>query len=66
MCREGPARFALGEFYETDLADEAAFRSGSSVVRVVRPGQVVTSDFRPDRLTMELDWNNRVVNVRCG
>lgn len=35
-------------------------------VRVIRPGQPVTMDYRFDRLNIELDAEDRVVRVTCG
>jgi Peptidase inhibitor I78 family len=35
-------------------------------VRVIRPGQAVTMDFRGDRLNVEIDERNRVRALRCG
>jgi hypothetical protein len=41
-------------------------RSGAELFRWVRPGTVVTMDFRPDRLTVEVDGADRVTAARCG
>ena len=40
--------------------------SGAPEVRWVPKGGVVTMDFRGDRLTVQLDANNRVETARCG
>ena len=34
--------------------------------RIVRPGEAVTQDFRPDRINFELDENDVVERVTCG
>ena len=34
-------------------------------VRVVAPGQPVTMDFRPDRLTIETDASGNLVSAQC-
>ena len=34
--------------------------------RVIRPGEAVTLDFRPDRLNLELDADGTIVRVYCG
>lgn len=34
--------------------------------RVLRPGQPMTMDYRPDRINVELDDSDRVVRVFCG
>jgi hypothetical protein len=35
-------------------------------VRMIRPGQPVTMDFREDRLNVEFDKNGRVARIFCG
>jgi len=35
-------------------------------VRMIRPGQAVTMDFREDRLNIEFDAAGRVLRVFCG
>lgn len=34
-------------------------------VRIIRPGDPVTMDFRPDRLNISLDETDRIVAVEC-
>ena len=40
--------------------------SGAGIVRWIRPGQMVTMDYRPDRLDLSLDRNGRIVRATCG
>jgi hypothetical protein len=40
--------------------------SGSSVVRTLRPGQVVTMEYRFDRVSIHLDDKGYVTRVTCG
>ncbi|MGP3696820.1 I78 family peptidase inhibitor [Rhodobacter sp. NSM] len=35
-------------------------------VRVVQPGQAVTMDFSPNRLTIETNEAGRIVRIACG
>jgi hypothetical protein len=35
-------------------------------VRVIRPGDVVTMDFLPSRLNVELDRRERIIRLFCG
>lgn len=48
------------------VREEVARRSGAGAVRWVEPGMAVTMDFRPDRMTAELDQDGVVVSLRCG
>ena len=39
---------------------------GASTVRVIRPDDAVTQDFRTDRLNVELDADDNVSRIYCG
>ncbi|PWK61525.1 I78 family peptidase inhibitor [Roseicyclus mahoneyensis] len=34
--------------------------------RVIGPGDMVTMDYRPDRINFEIDDHDRIAVVRCG
>lgn len=34
--------------------------------RVIRPGEIVTMEYRADRLTIDVDESGTVTSVRCG
>lgn len=65
-CDAAGAQFAIGQEGTSQLLQEARRRSGSVRVRVIKPGQVVTQEFDPARLTLDVDASNRVTRVRCG
>ncbi len=65
-CRgEDLARFN-GQPATQQLGAELLRASGARVLRWVQPGMAVTMDYRTDRLTVELDAQNRLVSARCG
>ena len=35
-------------------------------VRVTRPGQAVTTDYRSNRISFHIDENNKIASIRCG
>ena len=35
-------------------------------VRVLRPGSIVTQDYRPERINFEIDGSNRISKITCG
>lgn len=47
-------------------AARAAEIAAPGGVRVIRPGDGVTPDHRPDRLNVEIDPLGRIVGLRCG
>jgi Peptidase inhibitor I78 family len=52
-------------------ADEATIKklvadSGARGARVVKPGMAVTMDFRQDRVTVQVDAQNRIERASCG
>ena len=48
------------------LGAEALRRSGSRALRWIRPGDMVTMDYREDRLNIHLDDRNRIERFACG
>ena len=65
-CSVDPAAFVMDEMYSDTLGQEALDASGANTLRVVRPGEAMTMDFRPERLTLMLDDDDRVEDIRCG
>lgn len=64
-CNERRAQWAIGERARDSVVDRAADAAGARFVRVVRPGEFVTQEFRRDRLTIEVDRRNRIVDLAC-
>ncbi len=56
----------VGRYATRSLTSQARKRAGASVVRVLRPGQVVTMEFLSGRLNVNVDGGNRVRNFTCG
>ena len=48
------------------LVKEAVAKSGAKNARVVKPGMAVTMDFREDRLTINVDAQNRIERIGCN
>lgn len=65
-CRREPLQAFLGKTASKDVLDEALRASGAVRARVVKPGMAVTMDFRPDRITVAVDDNNRIERINCG
>jgi hypothetical protein len=50
----------------TDVVDQARVAADAETVRLIKPGQAVTMDFRTDRLNLKLDDMGIVIAVTCG
>ena len=65
-CRAENAQRFVGVVFRPAVARRAQRAARARTVRVIRPGQPVTMDFRPDRLNVEIDERAIVRAVRCG
>jgi len=65
-CNAEGGRFAIGKSPTPDVVEQVRVQTGSSVVRVLHPGQVVTMDYRADRLNLDVNDRGAITGVRCG
>lgn len=65
-CDRDAVQPLIGRPASEELGAEALRLSGAARLRWKRPGDMVTMDYRPDRLTVELDENGRVTGFGCG
>ena len=65
-CDAAAAQFAVGQAWNTPLAENARQRASADSVRALRPNQMVTMEFNDSRLNLDLDAADRVTRVRCG
>ncbi len=65
-CDVSDVKELVGQPWTDALAARAKDMTGAAVIRTVRPGEIVTADYREDRLTVELDAGGKVVRARCG
>jgi hypothetical protein len=65
-CDSAPVQDLVGRQASQELAEDAIRRSGARRMRWISPGQMVTMEFRADRLNIDLDERNRVKALRCG
>lgn len=56
----------LGQMRSDALVAEIARLSGARRVRWIRPGDMVTMDYSPERLNVHLDAEGRVARLACG
>ena len=65
-CDTAPLGDLVGREASQALGAEALRRSRARLLRWIRPGDVVTMDYREDRLNIHLDDRNRVTRFACG
>lgn len=66
LCDAAKAQDLVGQLADGDLAARAMRLSGAASIRWLRPGQIVTMEYRADRLNIQIDDQNKVVAIRCG
>ena len=65
-CQGEPVQYAVGTPYAPGLGEKIRDQSGSTVLRVLHPGEVVTMEFRIDRVSVTVDDKNVVTQVTCS
>jgi uncharacterized lipoprotein YajG len=65
-CNADAARGAVGKAATPEVVEQARREAGAAIARVLKPGQVVTMEYRGDRLNVDVDDGNVVTNLRCG
>ena len=65
-CRNDALAGFTGEPATAELGAEILRQSGSRVLQWIRQGDMVTMEYRADRVRVQLDAVNRVESARCG
>ena len=65
-CKAAAGGEAIGRKDTPALRAEIGRKVGHSRIRWLPPGTIVTQDFRPDRLNIDIDAGGVVVRARCG
>jgi len=65
-CSADAAQFALGKQASADLLEQARGRAGALVARILGPHDMVTLEYRSERLNLNTDEAGKVNRVSCG
>lgn len=65
-CNPEAARAAIGKLATPQVVEQARIDAGAGIARVLRPGQVVTMEFRADRLNVDVNERDAITGLRCG
>lgn len=65
-CEAKAAEFTIGKQASPQLLDEARKRAGAQNARFLQPDDMVTLEYRSDRLNLNTDAGHIVTRVNCG
>ncbi|HEX8215449.1 MAG TPA: I78 family peptidase inhibitor, partial [Allosphingosinicella sp.] len=65
-CNAARAQGLVGRAAGQQLGNEALRLTGARSLRWIAPNSAVTMDYRPDRLNIETNAQNRVRAIGCG
>ena len=65
-CNAAPVQSLVGQAFGDRAAQNAGEQAGASTVRVLQPGQVMTMEYNPERLTIVVDEARNIASLRCG
>jgi len=64
-CNAELAKSAIGKPASAEVVEQARVDARADIARVLRPGQVVTMEFRAGR-NVDVNDRNAIVGLRCG
>lgn len=65
-CGASRVQDRVGQDFDAALGATLQARSGAATLRVMRPGEAHTLDYRAERLNVRLDAEGRIVALDCG
>ncbi len=65
-CEAKAAEFTIGKKASPELLEQARTRAGAQNARFLKPNDMVTLEYRSDRLNLNTDNNLVVTRVNCG
>ncbi|MGF0237213.1 I78 family peptidase inhibitor [Rhodococcus sp. IEGM1300] len=65
-CEAKAAEFTLGKKASPELLEQARTRAGAQNARFLLPNDMVTLEYRSDRLNLSTDANKIITRVNCG
>ena len=66
VCNDDVVQSLVGSKFSQSLAEQARTRSGSSVLQIVKPGQLMTTGYNPSRLDLIVDEHGVLSSIHCG
>ncbi|URD62125.1 I78 family peptidase inhibitor [Sphingomonas sp. KRR8] len=66
VCSADELTDYIGKPATAKLGEDIMQASGAKILQWIQPGQMVTMDFRADRLRVRLGPDNKVASANCG
>jgi hypothetical protein len=66
MCDAQPIQNLIGQKLTPALTEQARVGATSNKTRVLKPGEVMTMEYNPERLNLILDQQGALTALRCG
>ncbi|WP_409299480.1 I78 family peptidase inhibitor [Pseudomonas sp. KCJK8993] len=65
-CEATAAEFAVGKKASAELLEQARTRAGAQYARFLKPSDMITLEYRSDRLNLNTDADLVITRVNCG
>src|SRR4051812_34477699 len=65
-CQADAGRAAIGQEATPERIEQIRQQTGSRLVRVLKPGMLVTMEFSGERVNIRVDAHNVILGVSCG
>jgi hypothetical protein len=65
-CSADAAQSLIGRKASAEVIEQARIAARAEVARVLKPGQMVTMEYRAGRLNVDVDEAGVITGVRCG
>ncbi|PRY72419.1 I78 family peptidase inhibitor [Halomonas ventosae] len=65
-CGAARVQDRVGRHFDAALGASLREASGAGALRVMRPGEAHTLDYRAERLNVRLDEQDRIIALECG
>ncbi|MBI6954283.1 MULTISPECIES: I78 family peptidase inhibitor [unclassified Pseudomonas] len=65
-CEASGADFTVGKPASAELLEQARKASGSQMARILKPHDMITLEYRSERLNLNVDDKGVVTRVNCG
>lgn len=65
-CDAEGGQFAVGKQASLDLLNQVRTRTGAMDARILGPNDMVTLEYRSERVNVNTDTSGKVIRVNCG